>query len=126
MPDGKAIGLFDGSAQAKPEMIGKIKEISILIPIGKVTSIEKTEPRIEPSVDNPLDYHSHTIYGVINNLYVEDIWHKKFKYENLISVNVGMGDVIVKVGSEQLKNLNIGDYIKVYNARCDLVSIGKI
>lgn len=80
-------------------------------------------PRIEPSSQKPLGYKGHLFYGKIEKISVEDKWHNEFKYKNLVSVNVGVGEILVDFNRESLNIVEEGDYIQVYALRTDLLEI---
>lgn len=124
LPDGKQIGLFDSVImKATPDMIGKNKNIVILVPVSNIKKIHKTEPRIEPSYLKPLSYKGHVYYGKIEKIGVKDEWHNEFKYKNLVSVNVGVGEILVDFDKERLKMIEAGDYVQIYALRTDLNKI---
>lgn len=54
---------------------------------------------------------------------MEDKWHNEFKYKNLVSVNVGVGEILVDFNRESLNIVEEGDYIQVYALRTDLLEI---
>lgn len=126
LPGDNVIGLFESTLGKKivtAEMIGSMKEILIIVPVAKVEVIEKTEPRIESSSQKPSSSSGHTYYGVIKKIGLEDKWHGQFQYTNLILVNVGLGDIIVPINPDLMKSIKIGDFIKIYGSRSDLLDI---
>lgn len=124
LPSGKLMGLFDSLPKASSELVGKTKNIVILTFVPKIEKILKTKPIIEPFPEKPLDWKNHIFYGIIEQVGIKDVWHEgKFEYNNLVSVYVGEGNILVEFDKKTLNVIKKGDYIKVSALRSDLLDI---
>lgn len=125
LPNKIQFGLFDGAImRCTADMIGKITELVILVPISNIEKISETELRVESSPEKPISYRGHVFYGKIKKIKIKDIWSKKeHRYKNLVLVDVGLGDILAQFDEKLLKKFNEGDYIKISAVRTDLLSI---
>ena len=125
LSNGLRFGVLDGFVmQVKPDMIGKAKEISIIIPVAvNVKIIPNREQGIEPSVENPLDYCYHRFFGFITKVGVKDIWYNEPGLQHLICLNVGFADILVELHKEMFQSVKVGDFVEVLASMTTLLKI---
>jgi len=88
LPGGIRFGILDGFImQVKPEMVGKVKALSLIIPVAKINRVPDGKMGIVPSVANPLGYKGHLYYGKVKEVGVKDIWHTEPGYQYLVCVD---------------------------------------
>lgn len=122
LPDGEKMGLFDNFKMVvTPDMVGHIKSLLILVQISKINQPSIVGGTIEPDRENPLQFRNHVYTGRVEKIAVKDVWHGDFGYTNLVSVNVGYGDILVAVDRKLLNKLKIGDYLRILAVRSDLL-----
>lgn len=122
-PD-QRFGILDGFVmQVKPEAVGKVKDISIIVPVAKVKKIRDEKPGLEPSGANALGYKGHIYYGKVIAVGIKDIWHHEPGYQYLICVDVGFTDILVDLDKETIQTIKVGDFIEVNASMTTLLRI---
>ena len=115
--NGQIFDVFDGEMVANPQMIGKVKDITISVCIAATYKLSETKFGIVPH-EQYREYkqsgQGHVFYGKIKE--VDE------KYCNLV-VDTGVGRIFVTPERDQLKELNIGDFVRVFAVRVDLDKI---
>ncbi|MEA3294818.1 MAG: hypothetical protein U9P81_07585 [Euryarchaeota archaeon] len=115
--NGQILDVFDYEMIANSQMIGKVKDITISASIGTIVKLSETKFGIVPHKEN-IEYepsgHGHVFYGKIEE--VDE------KYCDLV-VDTGVGGILATPRRDQLKDLNIGDFVRVFGNRTDLDGI---
>lgn len=108
LSNGQIFDVFDGKMIANSQMIGKVKDITISVYIAIIEKLSKTKFGIVPHEKN-IEYkqsgNGHVFYGKIEE--VDE------KYCNLV-VDTGVGRILATPERDQLKDLNIGDFVRVF------------
>ncbi|MDJ1423744.1 MAG: hypothetical protein M5U10_17760 [Candidatus Methanoperedens sp.] len=117
LPDGKILDIFDFQMIANPQMVNKVKNITISVSLASVEKLSKPKFGIVP-YEMYAEYkpsgHGHAFYGKI-----EEIDEKKCE----IVVDTGAGKVLVTPERNQLEEFSTGDFLRVLAVRADLISI---
>lgn len=115
LPDGTIFDVFDFKVLANPEMINKIKNTTISVSLASISKLSPEKFGVDPSQDVDLPTGSgHVFYGKI-----EEIDEKHYE----LTVDVGMGTVLVTPDLGELKKYNLGDFVRVLAVRVDLDKI---
>lgn len=113
--DGTIFDVFDFKVLANPEMINKIKNTTISVSLASISKLSHKKFGVDPSQDIELPTGSgHVFYGKIEEIDEKD-------YE--LTVNVGIGTVLVTPDIGELKKYNLGDFVRVLAVRADLDKI---
>jgi|LGVE01.1.fsa_nt_gb hypothetical protein len=110
----KILDIFDHQMIANPQMISKVKDIAIFVSIAVIEKLSEPKFGIVPyekSIECLPSGHGHAFYGKI-----EKIDKKKCE----LIVDTGVGRILTISEPDQLKELNIGDFLRVFAVRADL------
>jgi hypothetical protein len=113
----KILDIFDHQMIANPQMISKVKDIAIFVSIAVIEKLSEPKFGIVPyekSRECLPSGHGHAFYGKI-----EKIDGKKCE----LIVDTGVGRILTISEPDQLKELNIGDFVRVFAVRVDLDKI---
>lgn len=115
--NGQIFDVFDYKMIANSQMIGKVKDITISVYIAIIEKLSDPKFGIVP-YENNIEYkqsgNGHVFYGKIEE--VDE------KYCDLV-VDTGVGRIFASPREDQLKELNIGDFVCVFAVCAGLYGI---
>lgn len=119
LSDGSQLGVFDPDMLVKSHHIGEKSRLTIglLTGSGNIEVIEETDPRVEPSEEQPLFWKNHVYYGTVTDIGPGG----GFQYDAVL--DVGAGTVQFGPRKESFPELAIGDHVRVNALRTDLHAI---
>jgi hypothetical protein len=119
LSDGKIIGLFDPDMSASPDLLNKVKDITVDAILAFVDKVPEPKFGVESPISEEGKYHppssGHVFFGKIEKIYGE--------HYNQI-VDIGVGKIMVSpIQIEKHKSFKIGDFVKIFGSRADLFRV---
>ncbi len=112
-------GAFEGYMLCTPDMIGKTKEIVLVMLIHSLSKVEVQAVSISPDLSRP----SLDIDGRIDEIIIPDDPNDAERWHDAI-VDFGVGKILIEIDKKYFHlQLKEGDYVHV-NGRVDLRGIG--
>lgn len=120
LPDGKVFDVFDFNVLTKPEMVGKIKNVTVAVSLASISKMSHEKYGLDPSdnIENPTG-KGHVFYGKVKEV---------DEGRNELTVDIGTGKILVSPDVHEpdihdIQNYSPGDFIRVLAVRADLYSV---
>jgi hypothetical protein len=118
LSDGKIIGLFDPDMTASPDLLNKVKDITIDVIFANVEKLPETKYDVEPALVEEGKYHK-TGFGHIFSGRIQE----KNDESHRLFVDIGIGIIMVAPGQDKYKAFQVGEFVKVFTSRTDLFRV---
>ncbi|MDQ1254216.1 MAG: hypothetical protein QG646_3442 [Euryarchaeota archaeon] len=120
LPDGKIFDVFDLDVLTKPEMIDKVKKVTISVSLASISKLSHEKYGLDPAINIEIPTgNGHVFYGK-----VEEVDERR----NKLIVNIGTGKILVspdihEPDIHEIQNYSLGDFVRVLAVRADLYNI---